>query len=110
MDHQMSYFPNIERIDSGPAWMDKTAYTEEQRLADSEYMAKQEAAALADLYAAPALSAIRAIPVGKFSKDVLRNILFCCAAIVVKSAWQDTDAGELAVGAMDDLANDLEVL
>jgi len=106
----MSYLPNIERIESGPAWMDATAYTEEHRLSDAEYMAKQEAEALADLYAAPALSAIRAIPDAKFSKDVIRQILFCLAAKTFKTQWADTDAGNTAIGAMDDLANDLEVL
>ena len=105
----MNQTDNVERIDTGPVWMDKTAYTEAHRLADSEYMAKQEAAAIADLYAAPALSAIRAIPLDKFSVDVVRQVLHCLAARVIQTKWQDTDAGELAVGVMDDLANDLEV-
>lgn len=106
----MAYHPNIERIESGPAWMDRTAYTEESRLADSAYMAKKESEALAELYAAPVLAAIRSIPPAKFSKDVLKAILFCLAARVVQTEWKDTDAGETAVGAMDDLANDLEVM
>ena len=103
----MSYQPNVEKIESGPEWMDKTAYTEEQRLSDSAYMARQEEIAIADLYAAPALNGIRAIPANKFSKDVLRQILFCLAAQVIKADW-DKDVSETAVGVMDDLATDLE--
>lgn len=101
---------NLERIESGPAWMDRTATTEEARLADSTYMDKQEAEALADLYASPALRAIRAIPLEKFSTDVLRSILSCLTARVTQAAWKDTDAGESAVEVLDDLYNDLEVL
>ena len=106
----MGYLPNIERIESGPAWMDATAYTEEHRLADAEYMAKQEAEALADLYAAPTLKAIRAIPSPKCTKEVIRQILVCVAAKVLTADWAETEAGQTAAGGIDDLASDLEVL
>ena len=106
----MSYLPNIERIESGPAWMDATAYTEEQKLMDAAYMARQEEIALADLYSAPALNAIRAIPNGKFSKEVVRNILFCLASKVTMSDWKDTEAGETTVNSLDEFAGDLEVM
>ena len=106
----MSYLPNVEKIESGPEWMDSTAYTEEQKLMDAAYMARQEEIALADLYSAPAMNAIRAIPNKKFSKEALKNILICLASKVTQSDWMDTEAGETSFGSLNDFANDLEVM
>lgn len=102
----MSLYPSVERQDTGPAWMDKTAYTEEQRLAERAaiWRANEEAAAQ------PVIDAIGALSQRSFSKYSAIAIIRALSCRIAGSDWSDTEAGETAIGTLDDLSGDLEVL
>lgn len=100
------HYPNVERRDTGPAWMDKTATTEEQRLAErAEIWREQEVARVQ-----PAIDAIRNIPQRNLTKDAAISIVMALSCRIASGLWAKTEAGETAVGTLDDLAGDLEVL
>ena len=102
----MNAYPNVERIESGPAWMDKTAYTEEQRLAErADIWREQEEAA-----AQPVINAIRTLGANKLTQHAAVAILRALSCCISESAWAGTDAGETAVGTLDDLSDDLNPL
>ena len=83
------------------------AYEREQdeasRLADLEYMQRQEVIAIADLYAAPACNAIRAIPLNRWSKEVVRQIITSITSKVIQSTWSETEDGDEIICTLTDL-------
>lgn len=102
----MNAHPNVERRDTGPAWMDKTATTEAMRLAEraATWRANEEAAAK------PVIDAIGALSQRSFSKYSAIAIVRALSCRIARSDWSDTEAGETAIGTLDDLSGDLEVL
>ena len=102
----MSLYPNVERRDTGPDWMDKTAYTEAQRLADRAALFRERE----ERSAQPAVDAIRALHQDTFTEAAAIVIIRALSCRIAESAWAGTDAGETAVGTLDDLSDDMEVL
>ena len=72
-------------------------------MADLEYMQRQEVIAIADLYANPALRAIRAIPADKFNVEVVRQIITCINSKVIQSTWSETEDGDEIICCLTDL-------
>lgn len=102
----MNTYPNVERRDTGPAWMDKTATSEEQILRErAEIWREQEVARVQ-----PAIDAIRNIPQRDLTKDAAIAIVMALSCRINGSTWARTEAGDTATGALDELAADLEVL
>lgn len=102
----MNAHPNVERRDTGPAWMDKTATTEDMRIAERAeiWRANEEAAAQ------PVIDAIRALSQRSFSKHSAIVIVRALSCRIAASTWAKDETGETAVGVLDDLSDDLEVL